>query len=411
MVDQKPTVHLFCGMPCSGKTRLARDIETKQNAVRFTLDEWMIALYDFSIFDEEYGNHAHRVKEMIWETAVRLLNLGTDVILDWSLWNPERRSKWIERAESIGATYKLYYLNIPQSVLHQRLAKRNLNPIPGTHPAPPEELDRFRSIFQPPTDDEALNVIEMHFGHDKPIHNAHLEGDSFLWEGNNTGILLLHGLTATAAEVRLLAERLHQKGYTVAGPLLPGHGTKPEDLNQTTWHDWAWEAEKSYQHLATLCDRVFVGGESTGAVLALDLATKHKDIAGVLCYAPAIKLAFSATALARLYVAAPLVDSIPKSHMGTNPYWQGYRVYPLRAVMELVRLGRDVRNRLNTIQQPILVIQGQNDETIAPNSSEIILDNVASKTKEGHWLENSGHVILLEDELDTIESLTLQFVA
>ena len=212
------------------------------------------------------------------------------------------------------------------------------------------------------------------------------------------------------AEVRLLAERLHQKGYTVAGPLLPGHGTKPEDLNQTTWHDWAWEAEKSYQHLATICDRVFVGGESTGAVLALDLATKHKEIAGILCYAPAIKLAMPATALARLYVAAPLVDSIPKSHMGTNPHWQGYRVYPLRAVMELVRLGRDVRQRLEKIDQPVLIMQGHNDETIAPESSTIILENISSEIKQDLWLEESGHVIILEDELDKIEATTLYFI-
>ena len=397
-------------MPCSGKTRLARDIETKQNAVRFTLDEWMIALYDYTIFDGEYGRYATRVQEMVWETAVRILDLGTDIILDWSLWNPERRSKWIDRAKAAGADYKLYYLNIPQSVLQQRLAERNLNLPPGAHPIPADELDRFRAIFQPPTEDEALNVIEMHFGDDQPIHNAHLEGGSFFWEGNSTGILLLHGLTATAAEVRLLAKRLHQKGYTVAGPLLPGHGTKPEDLNQTTWRDWAWEAEKSYQHLATLCDRVFVGGESTGAVLALDLATKHKEIAGVLCYAPAIKLAMPATALARLYIAAPLVDSIPKSHIGTNPHWQGYRVYPLRAVMELVRLGRDVRQRLGQIKQPVLVMHGRNDETIAPDSSDIILENVSSTVKAGHWLENSGHIILLEDELDLIESVTRQFM-
>ncbi|MFQ5435597.1 MAG: alpha/beta fold hydrolase [Anaerolineae bacterium] len=409
--DQRPTVHLFCGMPCSGKTRLAREIETKQDAVRFSLDEWMIALFDCSIFDEAYGRYAPRVQEMIWETAVRLFDLGVDVVLDWSLWNPDRRQKWVNRVQSAGANYKLYYLNIPQTVLHRRLAERNVNLPPGAHPIPPAELDRFLPIFQPPTDEEGLNVVEMDFGHDQPIHNAHLAGDSFLWEAGSTGILLLHGLTATTAEVRLLAKRLHQNGFTVSAPLLPGHGTQPEDLNQTTWHDWAWEAEKSYQHLATLCDRVFVGGESTGAVLALDLAAQHKEIAGILCYAPAIKLAMPATALARLYVAAPLVDSIPKSHLGANPYWQGYRVYPLRAVMELVRLGRDVRRRLSEIQQPLLVMQGRHDETIAPDCSEIILENVASDVKEGVWLEESGHVILLEDELDLIESLTMQFVA
>ncbi|MCP5097831.1 MAG: AAA family ATPase, partial [Chloroflexi bacterium] len=82
--DHKPTVHLFCGLAGAGKTRLAKDIESKQDAVRFTLDEWMIDLYDYSIFDDEYGVCAARVRARIWETAVSLLNLGIDVILDWN---------------------------------------------------------------------------------------------------------------------------------------------------------------------------------------------------------------------------------------------------------------------------------------------------------------------------------------
>lgn len=404
------TVHLFCGLPASGKTKLAREIEKNEQAVRFTLDEWMLALHDLTIFDDGYGPAAARVQEMIWQTAVRLLALDVDVVLDWSLWNPERRRKWVERAASVGADYRLYYLNVPLDVLRQRLQARNDDPPDGVHPISLEELERFAPLFQPPVEEEGLNVVELYLGYDQPIHNPHLAGDSFLWENGRIGVLLLHGLTATTAEVRLLARELADRGYTVSGPLLPGHGTQPEDLNETTWHDWAWEAEQSYHYLATICDTVFVGGESTGAVLALDLATRYPEIAGVLCYAPAIKLAMPFSSLLRLYVAAPLVDSIPKQRVGDNPYWQGYRVYPLRGVMELVRLGRDVRRRLEQIRQPVLVMQGRKDETIAPESGEIIIKGVQSAVKAHHWLEQSGHVILLEDELPLIVETTVGFV-
>lgn len=404
------TVHLFCGLPASGKTRLARELAETHHAVRFTLDEWMLALTDWSIFDAEYGRFADRLKEQIWETAVRLLELDVDVVLDWSLWNPERRQKWVERAAAVGAEHRLYYLNIPLSVLRERLEVRNAELPPHAHAIPMAELDRFAPLFQPPTEAEELTVVEMYLGHDQPIHNPHLPGDTFFMDGGADGVLLMHGLTATTAEVRLLAERLHAAGYTVSAPLLPGHGTQPDDLNATTWHDWAWEAEKAYQHLATVCDRVFVGGESTGAVLALHLAARHEEIAGVLCYAPAIRLAMDMPQLVRLYVAAPLVDAIPKQSMGSNPYWQGYRVYPLRGVMELVRLGRDVRDRLAQITSPVLVMQGRNDQTIDPNSGQMILDGVAADVKALHWLADSGHIILLEDELDRIEAETVAFM-
>jgi carboxylesterase len=295
-------------------------------------------------------------------------------------------------------------------VLRQRLEARNQALPPGTHPIPVTELDRFIPFFEPPVPEENLNVVQIYLGQDGPIHNPHLERDTFFWPGNEVGVLLLHGLTATTAEVRLLAQKLHGEGYTISAPLLPGHGTTPEDLNETTWHDWAWAAEKAYQHLATVCDHVFVGGESTGGALALYLAAQHKEIAGVLCYAPAIKLAIPTHDMVRLYVAAPLVNSLPKDNVGSNEHWQGYRVNPLRAVMELIRLGLEVRRQLPQITQPVLVMQGRNDKTVSEDVGEIILDGVLSERAEQHWLEQSGHVILLEDELEAITAVTLNFM-
>ncbi|MCB9006572.1 MAG: alpha/beta fold hydrolase [Ardenticatenaceae bacterium] len=403
-------VHLFCGLPTSGKTTLAKELEQSHQAIRFSLDEWMITLTDATIFDAEYGEMADKLKELFWDTAVSILNQGVDVILDWSLWSRERRQKWIGRITELGADYTLYYLNIPPVVLRQRLEARNNELPPGAHPIPVAELDRFLPFFEPPTADENLNVVQIYLGQDGPIHNPHLEGDTFFWPGNEVGVLLLHGLTATTAEVRLLAEKLHAEGYTISAPLLPGHGTSPEDLNETTWHDWAWTAEKAYQHLATVCDDVFVGGESTGGALALYLAAQHKEIAGVLCYAPAIKLAIPTHNMVRLYVAAPLVNSLPKDNVGSNEFWQGYRVNPLRAVMELIRLGQEVRRQLPRISQPVLVMQGRNDKTVSEDVGEIIVEGVLSERVEQVWWEQSGHVILLEDELDEITAVTLDFI-
>lgn len=250
-----------------------------------------------------------------------------------------------------------------------------------------------------------------------PILNPHLAGGSFFWEGGlavphrrSVGILLLHGLTATTAEVRPLAEFLHAAGYTVAGPLLPGHGTHPEDLNRVSWHDWTWEAEIAYQHLATVCDHVFVGGESTGAVIALYLASRHPEIAGVLAYAPAIQLAMLPTDLVKLYTLAPFIEFVPKEHSRRNSLWQGYPVNPLKGVLELVRLGREVRGRLGLINQPVLIVQGRLDKTIDPESGQIILDGVESVLTECHWLENSTHVVLLDEELTAVSDLTQRFL-
>ncbi|MBS1245743.1 MAG: uncharacterized protein H6R36_398 [Chloroflexi bacterium] len=90
------------------------------------------------------------------------------------------------------------------------------------------------------------------------IRNPHLEGDTFFWEGGPVGVLLIHGYTATTAEVRLLGRFLHERGYTVSGPLLPGHGTTPQAMNRCRWQDWTGAVEQAYRQISTRCDRVFV---------------------------------------------------------------------------------------------------------------------------------------------------------
>ncbi len=239
--------------------------------------------------------------------------------------------------------------------------------------------------------------------------NAHLHGRSFLWEDGKTAVLLLHGLTATASEVRLLGQNLHQHGYTVAAPLLPGHGTTPEALSQVKWTDWAWEAEKSLHYLLTVCDTVFVAGESMGGALTLHLATRFPEIAGIICYAPAIKLNIPPIRKVQLRTT-PFKEFVPKKNSGDNDFWQGYAVNSLSAVEELLQMGRAVRHNLHKIECPVLVVQGRHDVTVASDVGDVILTGVSSRQKRQVWMENSAHIILLEDEREQIFSLTREFL-
>ena len=242
------------------------------------------------------------------------------------------------------------------------------------------------------------------------LHNPHLPGEPFFWEAGPIGVLLSHGFTATTAEVRLLARPLHEKGYTVAGPLLAGHGTTPAELNRTRWQGWLDSVERSYRELTGRCERVFVGGESTGAILALYLASQHPEIAGVLTYAPAIKLAMSTLDVIKLYLASPFIQSVPKEGLDVADKWQGYPVNPLKGAIQLLRLQRETRRRLPQIRQPVLVVQGRLDTTIHPTSGKIILQGVNSTLKEHHWMEKSTHVVILDQELDQVAELTLRFM-
>jgi hypothetical protein len=76
----------------------------------------------------------------------------------------------------------------------------------------------------------------------QPIH---LAGDSRL-----PAILLLHGYTGYAGDMRFLATRLNEAGYSVVVPRYPGHGTNSRDFRSTTWRDWLRRATDAYLELA-----------------------------------------------------------------------------------------------------------------------------------------------------------------
>ena len=243
------------------------------------------------------------------------------------------------------------------------------------------------------------------------LHNSHFAGSSFCLEAPGpTAALLFHGFTATCHEVAHLGKTLHAAGYTTTGPLLPGHGTSPDDLNRVRWQDWTAAAEDAYADLARRYSNIIVGGESNGGLLALYLAARHPEIAAVLAYAPGLILPLSGFQRLQLRLAAPFVPSLPKNDLGKNTYWQGYQVNPLKAVLQLLHLQSVVRERLPAITAPILIVQGRLDRTVVPRSAEVVYQQVSSPVKRLHWLEKTGHCVLLDCEQAAAEQVTLAFL-
>lgn len=245
------------------------------------------------------------------------------------------------------------------------------------------------------------------------IQNPHLEGDAFVWPGGPVGVLMIHGYTATTAEVRPLGKLLHERGYTVAGPLLPGHGTTPQDLNRQRWTDWTATVEQAYRELAARCERVFIAGESMGAVLALYLASEHPELEGLMLYAPALQVPRDRVILGRLLQHITPIRPKPAKGKPTvaDTRWKGYTVNGVRAAVQLFDLQQETLRRLERVHQPLLILQGRLDVTIDPRSGETILRQVRSTEKDLYWLEDSTHCVILDCELDRAATLTLDFMA
>jgi carboxylesterase len=238
------------------------------------------------------------------------------------------------------------------------------------------------------------------------MKNAHLDGNAFLIEGNDIGVVLLHGFTATTAEVRLLADYLSGFGYTLSAPLLPGHGTQPAELNKTSWIDWYEAAERAYLEIRGKCTKVFVCGESMGALLALLVASRYAQVDGVIAVAPALKI--RGIGLSR--VMQYFVKFRAKNQAEDNLPWKGYTVYPIRGLAQLAKLQNIVQKELDNITQPLLVFMGGKDASIHPESGKIIINAVRSSEKQLIYMPNSPHVMLLAEDKEVIFKKIHEFI-
>ncbi|HET8689091.1 MAG TPA: AAA family ATPase, partial [Methanosarcina sp.] len=97
------TLHLMVGLPCSGKTTLAKMLERERSALRLTPDIWQIGLFGQDADEQEHDIRHSFIEAMLWSIASRALELGTNVILDYGFWAREEREEYRLRAKRLGA--------------------------------------------------------------------------------------------------------------------------------------------------------------------------------------------------------------------------------------------------------------------------------------------------------------------
>jgi carboxylesterase len=236
----------------------------------------------------------------------------------------------------------------------------------------------------------------------------------FFYSGGKTGILLIHGFTGTPSELRPMGDFLNQRGYTVSAPLLPGHGTSPEELQTTRWKDWVNSVETAFVELKQSgIEKLYVVGLSMGGLLALLLSIQQQSlISGVVSMCAPIKVRdFRANFVRLIHWFMPFSLRGEGKHPDVEQHLIPYDRTPLKSVGELNRLIGFVRKRLKQIEIPTLIIQSRHDETIDPNSATIIFNSISSEDKTLTWYEKSSHIITVDRERKKLFQEVEQFIA
>jgi esterase/lipase/1-acyl-sn-glycerol-3-phosphate acyltransferase len=277
--------------------------------------------------------------------------------------------------------------------------------------------------------DDELRSFRWCRGHySKPKH-AHIndqetateDAEPYLFvpdDSEKTGVVLIHGLLSSPAELRAYGESLAALGYPVIGVRLCGHGTSPWDLRDRSWQDWLASVRRGYEIISAFSDQVCMIGFSTGGALALRLAAENPEkLAGVAAVSAPVKFRN------RNLIFVPVLHGINKlvewatSQEGIVPFRLNesehpninYRNIPIRGLFELRRLIDDMTDRLADVTCPVMVAQGTEDRVVDVKSAHIILEKIASTDTSLHLIPSRRHGILSED-IGGTQELTTSFL-
>ena len=229
-------------------------------------------------------------------------------------------------------------------------------------------------------------------------------------EGGPHGALVLHGFTGNPQSMRGLAEAFQGAGFAVEMPLLPGHGTSVDDLFETDWADWSATAEQTYTSLAARVDKVVVAGLSMGGSLTLWLASRHPEIAGIVCINPAVDVGAEMVDGVRQMVDGG-VDRIPAIGGDVaDPAGRekAYDVTPLRPLLSLADAAAEMGDGLVKVTCPLLLLTSPQDHVVDPGNSDIVAERVSGPV-ERVTLERSYHVATLDYDKDVIFTRSVEF--
>lgn len=232
------------------------------------------------------------------------------------------------------------------------------------------------------------------------------------------GALLLHGFTATPECLESLSGPLRRAGFEVEAPLLAGHGSTAAELSKTTRQDWYDSAVHGFEFLQKRCSSVSVAGLSLGGLLGLKLATEF----------PVARLALLATPvflggiLARF--ALPIIgNSFLKEIYPYQAKWAGpdiadpegrksfksYTKMPIRSLMEIIALQKEIVPKLPSIDVPTLIIHSPHDHTAPYANMEYLRKNLGSKVVKTVTLERSRHVLTVDYEKERVAEEIVNF--
>lgn len=228
-------------------------------------------------------------------------------------------------------------------------------------------IESRRSDLQSATPAEADKIINANSPFELYPANPIVSGSKLKY-----GALLIHGLFDSPFSMRDIGTSLQAQGILSRAILLPGHGTKPQDLLQISYHDWIQATRYGVESLRKEVEQVFLVGYSTGATLSVYHALQDSQIAGIILLSPAIKIKAPIDIMVAWHNLLKLMTKNNEwLQIDEEVDYAKYKSIPFNPVKQLAKLT-DTINELqqhHSLLAPIYMVASREDETISSHAA------------------------------------------
>ncbi|MFO0956495.1 MAG: alpha/beta fold hydrolase [Isosphaeraceae bacterium] len=234
--------------------------------------------------------------------------------------------------------------------------------------------------------------------------------------------LALHGLGGGPYEFGDLLDRLRGRSIEVRAPVLPGHEGPGPFMGRAGWPEWTGLASEAFESLARIGRPVSVLGFSTGATLALWLASRY-PVDRLVLMAPFLGVRHLARlpvptdrylrGIARILPHVPRRTPAVRDRIGRRAIREAeaFRTFSLRATVSALELIQQVKPTVPSIRTPTLILQGRHDSVVDPAGASWLYDHLGSPRKQLRWLERSDHLIALDHDREAAADLADDWLA
>ena len=232
----------------------------------------------------------------------------------------------------------------------------------------------------------------------------------FTIESGKRAVLLLHGFTGNPNDVKRLGRYLAERNYTVHAPLYKGHGLDPLTLVQSNPQDW-WNSvvegydilrEKGYEEIA-------VAGVSLGGVFSLKLGVERPMKAIVTMSAPAIAKSPDSLQSRIVDYAINYKKLSGKYDPSKDTREAISELVQMPSLTTLQTMINETSSKLNTVNTPVHVLRGLEDDPYYCESADLIYSSVKSRIKSVKTFINSGHILTLGKEKELVYEEVFRF--